>query len=100
MGRAGVTWQARRTCWISARDTVQVNYRNQYVSPQFIPGGGTQNGIRGTSNFVLKHNPGVEFGVESERVVMPLLTGSTSPRYNVSGWVGVTYWPEHKALAP
>ena len=100
VGRAGVTWQAWSTYWISARDKVQVSYRNQYVSPAFLKGGATQNDIRGTSNFVLKRNLEVELGVQSERVVMPLLFGSVSPRYNVSGWAGVTYWPEHKALVP
>jgi len=96
MGRAGVTWQAWTTYWLSARDKVQVSYRNQYVSPQFLAGGGTQNDIRGTSNFLLKRNWEVVLGVQSERVAMPLLTGSLSPKYNVSGWAGVTYWPDHK----
>jgi hypothetical protein len=47
----------------------------------------------------LKHNLEVELGVQSERVVMPLLTGGLAPKYNVSGWAGVTYWPEHKVQA-
>ncbi len=99
VGRAGVTWQAWSTYWISARNKVQVSYRNQYVSPQFLKGGGTQNDIRATSSFVLKHNLEVDLGVQSERVVMPLLTGSLAPKYNVSGWAGVTYWPKHKGQA-
>jgi Capsule assembly protein Wzi len=100
VGRAGVSWQAWSTYWISPRNKVQVSYRNQYISPQFLKGGGTQNDIRTTSNFELKHHLEVELGVQSERIVIPLLTGSLAPKYNVSGWAGVTYWPEHKALAP
>ena len=96
VGRAGVVWQAWTTYWISPRDKVQVSYRKQYVSPQFLLGGATQGDIRGTSNFALKHDLEVQLGVQSERVVMPLLTGSLSPKYNVSGWAGLTYWPEHK----
>jgi hypothetical protein len=96
MGRAGVTWQAWRTYWLSPRDKVQVSYRNEYVGPQFLAGGGTQNDIRGTSNFLLKRHWKVALGVQSERVVMPLLTNSLLPKYNVSGWAGVTYWPDHK----
>jgi len=95
MGRAGVTWQAWSTYWLSPRNKFQVSYRNQYVSPQFVAGGMTQNDIRGTSNFVVKHNFEVVLGVQSERVVLPLVTGSSSPKYNVSGWAGVTYWPDH-----
>jgi hypothetical protein len=45
MGRAGVTWQAWTMYWISPRDKVQVSYRNEYVSPQFLSGSGTQNDI-------------------------------------------------------
>jgi hypothetical protein len=96
VGRAGVSWQAWSTYWVSPRNKVQVSYHNHYISPQFLQGGGTQNDIRGVTNFVLKHNLEVELGVQSERIVIPLLTGSLAPKYNVSGWAGVTYRPEHK----
>jgi hypothetical protein len=98
VGRAGVTWQAWTTYWISPRNKVQVSYRNHYISPQYIKGGGTQNDFRTTSNLQLKHNLNLELGVQSERYVIPLFTGSATPRYNVSGWAGVTYYPEHKTL--
>ena len=96
VGRAGVVWQAWSTYWISPRDKVQVSYRHEYISPQFIPGGGTQGDIRGTAHLVFKRNLELELGVQSERIVIPLLTGSLEPQYNLSGWAGVTYWPEHK----
>ena len=99
MGRAGVVWQAWTTYWISPRNKVQVSYRHQYISPQFIPGGGTQGDIRGTAHLLLKRNWELELGVQHERVVIPLLTGSLEPQHNVSGWAGVTYWPEHKVQA-
>jgi len=96
VGRAGVSWQAWSTYWISPRNKVQVSYRNRYVSPKWLTGGGTQNDLRTTSSLSLRHNLEVELGVQSERVVMPLFFGSAAPRYNTSGWVGVTYNPEHK----
>jgi len=95
VGRDGVMWMVESTYWISPRDKVQVSYRNQHVSPQFILGGGTQNDVRASTNFVLRKNIEVALGVQWERVVMPLLTGTTSPQHNVSGWAGVTFWPEH-----
>jgi len=95
VGRDGVMWMAETTYWISPRDKVQVRYRNQHVSPQFILGGGTQNDVRASTNFVLRKTIEVALGVQWERVVMPLLTGTTSPEHNVSGWAGVTLWPEH-----
>jgi Capsule assembly protein Wzi len=100
-GRAGVSWQAWSTYWLSARDKVQVSYRHRYISPEFLRGGGTQGDIQATTNFVLKRNVELNLGVQSERVVIPLLTRTLAPRYNTSGWAGVTYWPEHKsAMAP
>jgi hypothetical protein len=96
VGRAGVEWQAWSTYWISPRDKVQVSYLNHYISPKFLKGGGTQNDLRSVANLQLKHNMEVELGVQSERVVMPLLTGSNAPKYDVSGWAGVRYYPEHR----
>ncbi len=96
VGRAGVSWQAWSTYWISARSKVQVSYLNHYISPQFLRGGGTQNSFRATSNIMLKHDIEVELGVQPERIVLPLLTGSRTPQYDVSGWFGVMYRPEHK----
>jgi hypothetical protein len=88
--------QAWSTYWISPRNKVQVSYLNHYVSPQFLKGGGTQKDLRTVANLQMKHNVEVELGVQSERVVMPLLTGSNGPQYDVSGWVGLKYYPEHR----
>jgi len=96
VGRAGVQWQAWSSYWLSARSKVQVSYLNHYISPQFIKGGGTENWLRVSANLMLKHDVALEFGVQPERVVMPLLTGSRSPQYDVSGWAGVRYTPAHK----
>jgi len=96
VGRAGVSWQAWSTYWISPRRNVQASYRHNYVSPQFLNGGETQNTFRTTSTVLLKRQLEVHLGVQSERVIAPLLTGSRAPRYDVSGWAGVKYWPEHK----
>ncbi len=99
VGRAGVEWQAWSTYWISPRSKVQVSYRNHYVSPRFITGGGTQNDIQTTSSLQLKHNLEMELGVQSERYVIPLMTGNRTPQYDVSGWAGLTYYPDHKVRA-
>jgi len=97
VGRAGVGWQVWSTYWISPRNKVQVSFRDRYISPQYLVGGGTQSDFRTTSNLQLKHNLEVELGVQSERYVMPALTGSMAPKYDVSGWAGVKFSPEHKA---
>jgi hypothetical protein len=96
VGRDNVSWQAWSTYWISPRNKVQVSYRNEYISTKLLVGGGTQNTFRTTSCMELKHNLQLELGVQSERVLIPVMTGSTSPQYNVSGWAGVKYSPEHK----
>jgi hypothetical protein len=100
VGRAGVAWQAWSTYWFSARNKLQVSYRNNYISPQFIKGGGTQNTLRAVANMEFKHTIELELGVQPERIRMPLLTGSSAAQHNVSGWVGVKYSPEHNSSAP
>ena len=95
-GRAGVMWQAWSTYWISARDKVQVSFRDRYVSPYFLQGGGTQSTLRASTNLEMKHNLEVELGVQSERYVIPLLTGNRNPAYDISGWAGVRFTPGHK----
>jgi hypothetical protein len=95
IGRAGVQWQVWSNYWISPRNNVQVSFRDRYISPQFL-GGGTQSDFRASSNLRVQSRMDVELGVQSERYILPVLTGSRSPRYNVSGWVGFRYYPEHK----
>jgi hypothetical protein len=96
VGRAGVQWQLWSTYWFSPRNKIQVSFRDHYVSPQFLQGGGTQSTFRTSSNFQLRNKLDLELGVQSERYVMPLLTGSNAPKFDMSGWVGVKYTPEHK----
>jgi hypothetical protein len=91
-----VQWQVWSTYWLSPRNKIQVSFRDHYISPQFVQGGGTQSTFRTSSNFQLRRKLDLELGVQSERVVIPLLTGSLAPKYNMSGWVGVKYSPEHK----
>jgi len=96
VGRDGVSLQAWSTYWLSARNKVQVSYLNHTISPKFLPGGGTQKSFKAMSDMQWKHNLEVELGVQTERYVIPLLTGSRSPQYDMSGWVGVKFNPEHK----
>jgi hypothetical protein len=96
VGRAGVSWQAWSSYWLSPRNKVQVSYLNHYISPKFLPGGGTQNSFRTTSTMLLKRDLELELGVQAERVLIPLLTGSNAPQYDVSGWFGMKFSPAHK----
>ena len=66
MGRAGVTWQAWSTYWISPRSKVQVSYRNHYISPKFLNGGGTQNDFQTTASLKLKHNLQMDLGIQAK----------------------------------
>jgi hypothetical protein len=97
VGRAGVSGQVWGTYWLSSRDKIQVSYLHHYISPKFLAGPGTQNVLKATTVVTLKHSIELELGAQSERVIMPVLTGNRTPQYDVSGWAGVKYWPEHKA---
>jgi hypothetical protein len=96
VGRAGVSGQVWGTYWLSSRDKIQVSYLHHYISPKFV-GGGTQTVFKASTLVTLKHSIELELGAQTERVVLPVLTGNRIPQYDVSGWAGVKYWPEHKA---
>ncbi len=100
VGRAGVEWQLWSTYWISARSKVQVSYRDHYISPEFLKGGGTQNDLQINTGLELRHHLHLELGVQGERYILPVLTGNRLAQHDVAGWAGLTYNPEHKVRTP
>ena len=95
-GRAGVQWQVWTTYWLNPRSTVQVSFRDRYVPRTFF-GGGTQSDLKTVSNLHLRQRYDLELGVQSERYIFYQLTGTRSPRYNVSGWAGLRYTPKPRS---
>lgn len=90
VGRDGRAVTARTSYWLAPRRRLEVAYRQAKVSPQFLPGGGTQTG--GTARLwveVRKHWV-VTAMVQYERFLIPLLGGV---QRNVSGTVQMAWEP-------
>jgi membrane-associated phospholipid phosphatase len=102
IGRAGQGAQAWTNYWFSARDRIQLNFRHQKVSQEFIPGGGslTDAGIRG--DYWVRPNLSVSASVQYERWLFPVI--QPTPSTNVSAAVEILFQPQklfrHAAAGP
>jgi hypothetical protein len=79
VGRWGKAFDVSSTYWLSPRKRVQVGWREQRVSKEFIPSGGSQNSLRVKANWLVQKE--MEFSVlaQHERWVFPFLaTGAQS----------------------
>jgi hypothetical protein len=91
LGRAGQGEQAWTTYWLTSRNKIQLNYRHQKVSGQYLPRGGTVNdgGVR--ADFWLGTAVTFSGSVQYEKWNYPVL--DPLPRSNVSTSIQLTYWP-------
>jgi membrane-associated phospholipid phosphatase len=91
LGRAGQGEQAWSTYWLSSRDKIQLNYRHQKVSGQYLPQGGTLNdgGVR--ADFWLGTTVMLSGSVQYEKWNYPVLDPLS--RSNVTTSIQLTFWP-------
>ncbi len=90
IGREGSGFQLWSTYWLSARTTVQVNYRNMWVDHSFLQGGSVQDfGV--TANVALSSELSLKTSAQYERWRFPLLAaGAVS---NVTTSLQLSYSP-------
>jgi hypothetical protein len=91
IGRQGQGAQAWATYWLSPRNNIQLNFRHQKVSPEFIPGGGSLTDIGATADYWFKHNLGISAGIQLERWLFPIL--QPGPSKNVAVSVSLIFEP-------
>lgn len=91
IGRQGQGAQAWATYWLSPRNNIQLNFRHQKVSPEFIPEGGTLTDIGVTADYWFKHNLGISASIKYERWLFPIL--QPGPSKNVAGSVSLIFEP-------
>jgi hypothetical protein len=92
IGRQGQGAQAWTNYWFSPRTRIQLNFRHQKVSQQFVPGGGTLTDIGVRSDFMLGKNTNITVSVQHERWLFPIIQPGTAR--NVSASVGITFSPQ------
>jgi membrane-associated phospholipid phosphatase len=95
IGREGQGAQAWTNYWFTPRTRLQLNFRHQKVSQQFIPGGGTLTDFGALTDFSLKPGLSVTVSLQHERWLFPII--QPGPAKNVSASVGITFEP-HKIL--
>jgi Capsule assembly protein Wzi/PAP2 superfamily len=92
IGRQSQGAQGWANYWFSARSRLQVNYRHQKASREFIPAGGTVTdaGVRG--DYWLRPNLGLSAWVQYERWLFPVI--QSNPSRNVTAAVQVQFQPQ------
>jgi Capsule assembly protein Wzi len=90
LGRAGQGEQAWTNYWFTARSRIQLNFRHQNVSQQYLPGGGslTDVGLRG--DYWLG-SVGISASVQHESWLFPVIQPNASR--NVTATVQILFEP-------
>lgn len=73
VGPRGSAFDASSTYWVSPRKRVQVGWREQSVSREYIPSGGSQNSLRVKADWLVQKEMEFSVLVQHERWVFPFL---------------------------
>ncbi len=91
MGRQGQGAQAWSTYWLSPRNKIQLSYRHQKVSQEFIPGGGTLNDVGVRTDLWVRPDLSLSSSVQYEKWTFPVL--APGARSNMTTSFQLTFWP-------
>jgi hypothetical protein len=91
IGRQGQGGEAWMNYWFSPKSRVQVHFRHQKISQQFIPEGGSLSDLGLSTDLWLKSNFGLSASVQYERWLVPVIQPSASR--NVTAAVQLTVRP-------
>jgi hypothetical protein len=78
IGRQGQGAQAWTTYWLSARNKLQLNFRHQKISPEFIAGGGSLTDLGASVDLWVHSNFDVSAWVQHERWLFPAIQPNES----------------------
>ena len=93
IGREGQGAEAWTSYWLNPKSKVQLNFRHQKVSAEFIPGGGTLTDFGVSGNYSLSSNLGVSAWVQHEQWLFPVI--QPNPSRNVTAALQIQFVP-HK----
>ena len=92
IGREGQGAQAWTNYWFNARDRLQVNFRHQKVSQEFIPGGGTLTDVGARSDYWVRPIIGLSATVQYERWLFPAI--QPNAQRDVSASLEILFAPQ------
>ncbi len=96
IGRQAQGAQAWTTYWLNPRSKVELNFRHQKVSQQFIPAGGSLTDIGISADYWFRKNVGLTAWVQHERWLFPVVQPNASN--NVTAAVEIRIEPHHLSL--
>ncbi len=78
IGRQGQGAQAWTNYWFTPKNRIQLNFRHEKISQQFIPGGGSLTDFGGQGDYSIRKDLDVSLSVQYERWLIPAIqTGAT-----------------------
>jgi hypothetical protein len=92
IGRQGQGAQAWANYWFSARNRLQLNYRHQKVSHEFVTGGGTLTDVGVRNDYWLRPSLGISITLQYERWLFPVIQPNAAR--NVSAGVEIQFQPQ------
>jgi hypothetical protein len=92
IGRGGQGAQAWTNYWFSPRNRLQLYFRHQKVSQEFIPGGGSLTDVGVQTDYSLRSNLSLSLSVQRERWLFPAIQPNVD--HNVTASVGITFEPQ------
>jgi hypothetical protein len=84
IGRQGQGAQAWSNFWVTPRNKIQVNFRHQKISQQFIPGGGSLTDVGVQGNYAVGKTLDVSVSVQYERWLIPAIQPQASRNVTTS----------------
>jgi hypothetical protein len=96
IGREGQGAQAWTNYWFNGRSRVQINFRHQKVSQEFIPNGGTLTDVGARGDYWMRAGVGLSAWVQYERWLFPVIQPTAAT--NVTAGVQIRWEP--KVLLP
>lgn len=92
IGRAGKGGQAWMTYWFSPRSKLQLQYRREVVSKDFLPRGGGLNDFGIMGDFQIRSSLALQGFLQYETWNFPVL--STVPRQDFTASLQITFYPK------
>jgi hypothetical protein len=92
IGRQGQGAQAWTNYWFNARDRLQISFRHQKVSQQFVPGGGTLTDVSARGDYWPSQILGLTTSIQYERWLFPVI--KPGPQQDISASIGIQIQPQ------
>jgi hypothetical protein len=92
IGRDGQGALAQTNYWFSPKNRIQLNFRHEKISQEYVPGGGSLTDVGVLSDYWVRSDLGLSASVQYERWLIPAIQANESR--NVAFTLGVLLQPQ------